>query len=337
MLNHEAVNYRLRPAKGAERKMLCEIMARLSVFGRLEEYLYIGFGSIYFTDYLLFHRILGINNMHSIEQEITDEPDEFTVNRYEFNRPYSCVNIHFGTATEHLPRMPWRTGKAIVWLDYVKGLKNDFIHDLRIATQRALPGSFLLITVNVEAETLPGATPEQQEAYRYKQLTKRLNGKYIPAGTDKKALSTPELVELYHGILTGVINESLNARNGLAKEENKIVAHQVVNIQYADGPTMVTFGWILVSKKDTETFDKAGFKDIGFYRPSFEPFVVSIPNLTIKELGWLESMIHSVRIDDDDNVTYESIIGKAPALDAADIRMYRQIYRYFPTFAEAIL
>jgi hypothetical protein len=337
MLNHAAVNYRLRPAKGAERKMLCEVMSRLSVFGRLEDYTYIGFGSIYFTDYLLFHRLLGMREMHSIEYEVEPDPDEFTQNRYEFNRPYCCIKIHFGTATQHLPKMPWRQRKAVVWLDYVKGLKNDYVHDLRVATQRAQAGSMILITVNVEPENIPGGTPEQVEKHRYKALQGRLNGKYIPAGTEGKALTTRDLVELYHGVMSGTIHEVINARNGLAKPDNKLSAHQVVNIQYSDGPAMLTIGWVLVSKADETVFDRAGFREISFYKSGIEPFIISIPNLTIKEIGWLDSVIHQVEIDEDDNVSYGPVVGKAPVLDADDVRMYQKIYRYFPTFAEAIL
>ncbi|RMG75351.1 MAG: hypothetical protein D6711_06830, partial [Chloroflexi bacterium] len=57
------INYGLRPAKHIERKMLIEIFRRLSEFGSVESYRYIGFGALYFNDFYQFHKYLGIQNM----------------------------------------------------------------------------------------------------------------------------------------------------------------------------------------------------------------------------------------------------------------------------------
>ena len=115
MASYEFVNYRLRTAKGTERKMLCEVMRRLSVFGPVEQYSYVGFGSIYFTDFLLFHKVLGFQEMHSIEAEAKPSEDPLIQNRFEFNKPYSCVKIHYGRASERLPDIEWKQKKAAVW------------------------------------------------------------------------------------------------------------------------------------------------------------------------------------------------------------------------------
>ena len=69
MSSYQKINYSIRPAKSAERKMLCELIQHLSVFHKLSDYQYIGFGSTYFTDFSLFHRNLGINKMISIEKD----------------------------------------------------------------------------------------------------------------------------------------------------------------------------------------------------------------------------------------------------------------------------
>jgi len=61
------VNYVLRPAKNVERKMLCEAFQRLTNFASLREYRYIGFGSIFFSDFTLFHRNLGISDLIDID------------------------------------------------------------------------------------------------------------------------------------------------------------------------------------------------------------------------------------------------------------------------------
>jgi len=53
--SYRLINYNLRPAKSVERKMLAEGMSRLSIFGKIEDYNYVGFGSTFFSDFLLLH------------------------------------------------------------------------------------------------------------------------------------------------------------------------------------------------------------------------------------------------------------------------------------------
>lgn len=65
----EKINYSLRPAKNIERKMILEALYRLSSFHSIREYQYIGFGSTFFTDFSLFHKNMGINDLYSIEIE----------------------------------------------------------------------------------------------------------------------------------------------------------------------------------------------------------------------------------------------------------------------------
>lgn len=61
------VNYRLRPAKNIERKMMGEVFGRLSAVEPLKAYQYVGFGAEFFSDFALYHQTLGIADMSSIE------------------------------------------------------------------------------------------------------------------------------------------------------------------------------------------------------------------------------------------------------------------------------
>src|SRR4051794_20885935 len=107
-----SVHYLLRPAKNVQRKMLCEALQRLSVYRPVNSYQYVGFGSVYFGDFCLFHRQLGIETMTTIEKH---EPDEA---RVRFNLPYKCVDLKMGSAAARLPEIDWSTSPSISWLDY---------------------------------------------------------------------------------------------------------------------------------------------------------------------------------------------------------------------------
>src|ERR1035438_1696889 len=99
--SYRAINYSLRPAKAVERKMMGEAFRRLHPFQRIEDYRYVGFGSIYFSDFQAVHRTLGISDMVSIEKNVSAEAC------FEFNKPYRSIELIFGNSSVVLPKLPW--------------------------------------------------------------------------------------------------------------------------------------------------------------------------------------------------------------------------------------
>ena len=67
----EKINYLLRPKKQIERKIIIEILQKIQKPLKIDisKYCYIGMGSIYYYDYILFHKFLGISNMVSIDDK----------------------------------------------------------------------------------------------------------------------------------------------------------------------------------------------------------------------------------------------------------------------------
>ena len=58
------VPYDLRPRKQVERRMMAHVFQLLSEAGfPISTYCYAGFGAFFFVDFILFRRILGINDM----------------------------------------------------------------------------------------------------------------------------------------------------------------------------------------------------------------------------------------------------------------------------------
>jgi|SRR5438128_8005847 len=92
------IDYSIRPAKSVERKMLAEALSRLSKLERPDNYRYVGFGAIYFRDFSLFHKMLGIHDMKSIEHNRSEET------RFWSNRPFRCVEMLFGPSRVELPK-----------------------------------------------------------------------------------------------------------------------------------------------------------------------------------------------------------------------------------------
>jgi hypothetical protein len=140
--SYERINYSLRPAKNVERKLMCEAFRRLSRFGKLDSYRYVGFGSAFFADFLLVHRTLGISDMISIEKDIDNG------SRFEFNKPFACVKLEFGLSTGILPLLDWEP-RSIVWLDYDGILNQGVLEDVAFLAAKCCSGSVVIFSYNV--------------------------------------------------------------------------------------------------------------------------------------------------------------------------------------------
>ena len=71
----EKVNYLLRLKKQIERKIIIEAFQSISPIIDISEYRYFGLGSIYFADFILFHKYLNIKKMTSTEYNEDDVAD----------------------------------------------------------------------------------------------------------------------------------------------------------------------------------------------------------------------------------------------------------------------
>lgn len=94
----KSVNYTIRPCKSIERKMMCEMISRLTMFDYVKNYRYIGMGAKYFVDFSLLHKKFGISDMYSMEINSTEKNKK----RFEFNKPFNCIKMMFGNASDIL-------------------------------------------------------------------------------------------------------------------------------------------------------------------------------------------------------------------------------------------
>ena len=103
----EKVNYLLRPRKQIERKIIIEILQELKPFlHEFNNYVYLGMGSIYYYDYILFHKFLNLDNLISID-------DKITYKRFIFNKPYDFIKFENRKSTDFLSDYEWKNNSII--------------------------------------------------------------------------------------------------------------------------------------------------------------------------------------------------------------------------------
>lgn len=315
--SYEKINYSLRPAKAIERKMLCDAFRRLSPFGKLESYRYVGFGSTYFSDFILFHKSLGIQNMISIEK------DKLNEGRFSFNLPYKCINLEFGDSNDVLPDMSWNI-RTINWLDYDGTLDLNVLSDINFLVTHVQPGSLITVSINAHPKSFTSSDVSSIAEKRLNFIKDNVGEDKIPLGIDGKGLGGWGTAQLYRRIIQNEIEQTLNDINGGRDEGSHLKYKQLFNFHYSDGAKMLTVGGILYDEGQQHIVEQCAFQDLDFTRTDDDSYIIKVPNLTYREIRHLDSQLPR-------NVG-ESLEAKAVPED--DINEYEKIYRYFPNFAE---
>ena len=326
--SYEKINYSLRPAKSIERKMLGEALRRLSDFDLVESYRYIGFGSTFFSDFVLFHKALGFRNMISIEHDAINEY------RFRFNCPYNCIQIEWGESNDILPQLPWDI-RTILWLDYDEPLSDNVLRDIAWFCTYAMSGSVIVVTVNAEPNKIDPRKLdktqdyfEQTDKYRLDLLVNQVGMDRVPAGIEGKNLASWKKANVYRTIIGNEIVQALDTRNGGRTAGTEMQFKQLFNFHYADGAKMLTVGGLLYDQGQSSIADKCAFENLPFVRTGEESYEIVVPNLTYRELRHLDTMLP---------VVDEGVLQTPLPIPQEQLQMYARVYRYFPTFAEAEL
>ncbi len=326
--NDEMMNYMFRPAKNIERKMLCEALSRLSVISDINNYQYVGFGSVYFVDFTLFHKQLGIQKLISIEGESEMET------RVRFNKPYSCINVLTGESNEKLPEVDWKNNKSILWLDYTHTLQAYMFKDMATFFQRAKSGSVFILSINVdlkESEVVNKTTTEKIHAKLNKDVEVR---KRIRSSDLKKEMKKSDYYSILRNVIDAEAREIITERNKL-ESRDKFDYKQIFNFLYQDGQAMLTVGGILFSDKDKDKVEQMNFENLDFIMTGEKQFEIRVPNLTYREIHALNKHLPDFNINNEAKETALEELRGVISDDA--IHKYAKIYRYFPNYTESNL
>ena len=327
--SYQKINYALRPAKAIERRMLCDVFSRLYPFQSVHSFGYVGFGSVYFSDFYLLHRFLGITKLVSIERDVDN------AQRFRNNIPFGCIELRFCHSSVALPELDW-TQRQIVWLDYDNGLELDVLADIATVVSKAVSGSFMVVSVNAHPVNEPAM--EQRNAierrnelpfslpdYRLEQLKNALAEK-VPRTVEGRQLNGEGLANVLRQIILNEIESALAIRNAILPAEEKYSFRQIVHFHYRDGARMLTVGGILYQLKDLDTLNSCCFDELPFVRQEDSAFGIVVPCLTPNELRYL-------------NATLPVAGGaelEARGIPISDIEHYKNLYRYFPAFTEVL-
>lgn len=329
--SYEAINYYYRPNKQVERKIIIDILQGYRSLVNIENYRYIGMGSIYFYDFILLHKNIGIKDLISIENSTSTK-------RFNFNKPYDFIDFINEASSDFLSSFDFTLKPSIIWLDYDKLFThNRFIFpDLSIISKRAQEKDFFILSVN----SIPPENDEEKDKFM-DEFSLLISENY-----KKKMFTTPKY---FHYLLQNIIINQIAKDN----EYSEYKFQKIFSFYYKDGAPMYTLGGVFTSNKKEFIDSGNKHKDINFDKDHIE--YINVPKITYKEKFYLDSKITELQkwiekgyktieeknIEDDnekrkifkrvlmDNMAFE--------LSKEEVENYISNYKYFPQYYEGIL
>lgn len=293
------VDYRIRPAKQAERRLLCGVVARLDRLRPITEFRYVGMGSIYFVDFVLMHRLFGINAMTSIEERVE------ILERCRFNQPYECIDIVEKSVASALPEL--RSARpTVMWLDYTGKTDAGRLEEIAVACADLATPSFFAITTDVSVA---------REEERLAEFRQHFGDRDAARITKPADINRKKFAPLIWSYIDGAIRDAVGTRIDDAKYE------QVLHVRYADGAEMLTVGGLIY--RDDEELQKCEFGSLDFFHDRGESYDLRLPKLTYRERASLDRLLP------------DGDLSAAPAgLEEDDIKDYAKLYRHAPYYVD---
>jgi hypothetical protein len=308
----EKLNYSTRPNKNVERKLIAKLLLAIGSTGHfnVKDYQYIGFGSIWFTDFSLFHRALGIQDMISIEKESSRE------NRLKFNKPYECIRLILREYSDAFADLDWEK-RSVVWLDFDDILKPGVFDDLKRTLLKVRSGSVVFVSVNADSWQLDNVTQNEERLSAPEALRLVTDPSNLPADYEGR-LARAKFPALVGDILENAF------KNTISGSRPEIAFRTLINLTYSDNVPMVTCGGIILNGSDVTVFDALPLGHFGYlYGPQFE---LAVPNLTAKEKMQFDQLLPSPKLPTPKELGFE--------LRDKEIQAYVNFYLHYPVYGE---
>jgi hypothetical protein len=302
------IAYDLRPSKQAERYILVEFLHKLRETGiRMEDYRYVGFGAQYFYDFRLFHQLLGIRELTSVE----GSPLESVQKRCQFNKPYGDLELVLGLSTDYL-RDASPDHNYLIWLDYDFGYGEVCHNDLTTILPKFRSGTILIVTIDLER-------PEYKEP---RELRDEL-AEQVPPEVLRSVAPQAFSPSQWPMTIIQLIERSITL--GMYGRTDTTFL-RLFSFEYRDTHRMYTFGGVLADLPAKRKIQRVA-RAWQFHCKDKLRNVRRIPRLmmTRKERGYLDELALSSR-------EYKGEIG----VSVEDFKAYQEYYRYLPLYSEIV-
>ena len=312
--SYRKIDYSIRPAKHAERRMILDLFRCCEPFAPLKEYVYIGMGSIWFADFILFYKAIGFKKMISIEWNRGSKA------RLEFNVPFQNIELVHKSTSQALPELDWNA-RNFLWIDYDAKISLDILQDASTIANNAISGTIVVMSVQCnEAQEIQdsrasdSSDPLELFGVRF--------GRSRTAGVLEEQLYGWAFGALSRQMLYNEIENALASTNVGRNPDQRISIMRLCELEYADDAKMTSIAFILVSEDDKELFCACNFSKLDFVSAG-KVTRIDVPLLTLAEMAFLKKQLP---------LTDGKQMDRAH-IPESDARGYASLLRYLPSFA----
>jgi len=322
----DKINYMLRPRKQIERKILIELFHKIHKMGGdidIQKYRYIGMGSIFYYDFILFHKYLNIARMTSIDANLSKK-------RFEFNRPYDFIDFENLDSTSFLESYRFEE-PVILWLDYDKPafkaveetiIDNEIFDDLRLTAEKCHAHDFLIFTVDVRP-------PSKIKHYE------PIHEKY------RQFISKPfERVEdidenNFHLFVQDILLNYLAEQDPFGDHKFR----KLFSFYYSDGTPMLSIGGVF----DVDDHMQVLLSAERFVKTDRQIDNIDVPILTYREKMYLDSLVKELqakmKVIKSQAESKRILDSMAFEMDSVEtLKAYiDDYYRYYPQYYEGVI
>lgn len=311
MPSFDTVNYSLRPSKSIQRQVIFDGVRELQVHLDLDRLVYVGFGSVWFTDFVAAHKVLRIEDMVSIEGH------DVGYRRAAFNAPYATIRVKHGYSGEILPTLfedetlkgrPW-----FVWFDYDYCFNESVKDDVRSLIEKAPPSSIVILTFN-------GHEMEYGRAQERPERLRELFGAVVPDELSKNSCHGDRMQETLADL---TLDYMRSVAADLSRPGGFLPAFRII---YKDSAPMVTVGGVLPTKGAVST--ATCVLDAEAWRCNPKKRIIA-PHLTMREAAILQSQLPRAT-----PLTRTQIKSLGFDLEEEQIETFQHYYKQYPAFAQ---
>jgi len=318
-----------RPKKQIERKMLMEFLQNIQhkLNTNISEYQYIGLGSIYYYDFILFHKYLNIGDMISLD-------DKEYFKRFEFNKPFDFIKFKNMSTTEFLLNNELDK-KSFIWFDYDSSLisykrrdksfisftNEGIFDDVRIITNKSKELDLFVLTVNMKI----------QEPFFY---SPKFKDNFINEYDEYLSEQYKKVEEItfknYPLIIQNIIINIF--RNNEKFHPAKF--RKLFSFIYQDNAPMYTIGGMF---SENDLSGKLIKKNSFFETDENKLVDIDVPLLTYCEKMKLDKCISDIKekLDSLDEEKIIELLGFE--MNSDELKSYLNYYRYYPQYYEGII
>ena len=323
----KTINYMFRPKKQIERKILIEFFQNMQhkLNISISEYQYIGLGSIYYYDFILFHKYLNIRDMVSLD-------DKEHSSRFEFNKPFDFITFNNISTTEFLSNNELDK-KSFIWFDYDSKLisyseKHNLLindegifDDIEIITKKSKEMDLFVLTVDMKIQETLFDSPKFKEAFINK-YDEYLSQQY----KQEKKITFKNYPLIIQNIIINIFRNN--------EKFHPVKFRKLFSFIYQDTAPMYTIGGIF-SKNDLP--GKLIKKESFFETDENKLVDIDVPLLTYCEKMILDKKIIAIKkgLDSMNEEEITELLGFE--METNELKSYSKYYRYYPQYYEGII